>query len=150
MDHKKLEKLKHDSLGHLLIKAGRLYKEHTFALLKEELNIESLKPSHLDLVAYIEFSGSSIVEIAARMGISKQAVSVLVKDLLDLKLLKRVGNPDDKRSFLVTFNHEGPTNILEAMTFLASLDEGLESLVGKSKVKPLRASLVKIIDELSR
>ena len=83
MDIKDFEKLKKESVGHLLIKAARVYNEFAFNKVKEKMSFPHLRPSHLQLFAHIPFNGITVVELAKKMNISKQAVSKSIKELID-------------------------------------------------------------------
>jgi DNA-binding MarR family transcriptional regulator len=150
MKMNEFEQLKENSLGHSLIKAGRLYKSYSFNKLKETLNIESFKPSHLDLFAYIDFEGQTVVQISKRMEISKQAVSVLVNDMIEFGVLEKRDNPRDKRSFLVFFKEKSEFNVFSGMKFLANLDEELKKVIGKKEAALIQKSLIKIIKEFEQ
>jgi DNA-binding MarR family transcriptional regulator len=147
MDIKKFEELKALSIGHSLIKAARLHNETAINALKQShKKFSKLKPSHMQLFPHIPFDGITIIELAKRLDISKQAVSVLVRDLLDYKVLKKKSNPNDKRSFLITFKTEGKESIFEGMKHLAKMDEKLLTVLNKNEVKILNSALHKIIN----
>ena len=106
MKQTEFEELRDSSIGHSLIKAGRLYNEFAFNAVKKKMGANKLRPSHLQLFAYIPFSGITIVELANKANISKQAVSAMVKELLNEKILIKRDNENDKRSFLIHFNED--------------------------------------------
>ena len=149
MKREEFEQLKESSIGHSLIKAGRLYGDYSFATLKESIGWEDLKPSHLQLFAYIPFKGITVIDLANKMNISKQAVSVLVNDLIKAKVFLKKSHPTDKRSFFITFNEVGDRSIFKGMKLLKDLDHELELMVGKKNTKMVQLSLLKIIEKLS-
>lgn len=149
MKREEFELLKDSSLGHSLIKAGRLYSEYSFETLKEAIGVEGLRHSHLQLFAHIPFSGTTVVELAKEMNISKQAVSVLVNDLIEFNILLKKDNPSDKRSFLVSFNEDKGSGVFQGMKLLKSLDIELENLLGKNKSKQFQESLLKVISNFT-
>ncbi|MFT6632713.1 MAG: DNA-binding MarR family transcriptional regulator [Bacteriovoracaceae bacterium] len=150
MKREEFEQLKESSIGHSLIKAGRLYTDYSFTVLKESIGWGELKPSHLQLFAYIPFEGITVVDLATKMKISKQAVSVLVNDLIEAKVFLKKSHPTDKRSFLITFNEKGDRNIFKGMKLLKELDDELELIVGKKNTKLVQSSLLKIIGALTK
>lgn len=145
MDFEEFEELKASSIGHSLIKAARLHNEMAFSSFKSLIKYNNLKPSHLQLFAHIPFEGITVVELASKMQISKQAVSVMVKELLAAKLLIKKNNPDDKRSFLITFSQSKSTGIMRGMKHLKEMDNAIVSILGKKQAKQLQSLLDKLI-----
>jgi DNA-binding MarR family transcriptional regulator len=143
------ERIKEASLAHQIIKAGRLINDFAISRMKERLGLKSLTYAHLELFSYIEFEGTSISEIAKRKGVSKQSVSVLAAQLIDMGLCFFEVSDKDKRQKLLKFQTEGEVSIYEGMKELQSVDllisEGLE---GKHRDAVLMV-LSKIIADLS-
>lgn len=145
MKIEEFEQLKENSVGHLLIKAARLYNEFAFNEVKSKMKIESLRPSHLQLFAHIPFEGITIVDLAKKLNISKQAVSKSVKDLLEANVLIKKDNPLDSRSFLITFKTSKKSALFVGMQELADLDLKLKKILGEKDCKELGNKLTKII-----
>jgi DNA-binding MarR family transcriptional regulator len=145
MDIEEFKLLRDSSVGHNLIKAARLYNEFAMNTVKTQLGVEGLKPSHFQCFPHIPFEGISIVELAQKMSVSKQAVSQLVNELIHLKVLLKSNNPVDRRSVLVTFNTKGNLNIMEGMKSLKVLDSQIESVLGLNSTKKFNKQLQDII-----
>ena len=148
MKQTEFEELRDSSIGHSLIKAGRLYNEFAFSAVKKKMGANKLRPSHLQLFAYIPFSGITIVDLAQKTKISKQAVSAMVKELLNEKILIKKDNENDKRSFLVHFNKDKRSGIFKGMQLLKKLDSEFIELLGDKGTKSLHSSLITIIQKL--
>lgn len=147
MKTQEFEDLKNSSIGHALIKAGRLYNDYAFNLLKESIGDEELKQSHVNLFPYIPFGGITVVGLAKKARISKQAVSVLVNELINKNVLVKIDNPDDKRSFLVSFKQGKSAPIFKGMHLLKGLDKELIELLGAKNSKNTHKDLLKIIEK---
>lgn len=147
MKNKEIEELKRSSIGHSLIKAARLFNDFAFINAKDHFGMENLRQSHLQLFAYIPFEGITVNELAMKAKISKQAVSSLVKELLESKVLIKRGNPQDKRSFIVSFNERSNKGIFQGMKYLKSLDQDIVSVLGAADSKKIHKSLLRLIDE---
>lgn len=145
MKQTEFEELRDSSIGHSLIKAGRLYNEFAFSAVQEKMGANKLRPSHLQLFAHIPFSGITIVELAQKANISKQAVSTMVKDLLNEKILIKKDNENDKRSFLIHFNEDRRSGIFKGMQMLKKLDLEFIEILGEKGGKNLHSALLKII-----
>ena len=79
------------------------------------------------------------------MNISKQAVSQLVNELINLGILKKRSNPNDRRSVLISFNTKGNVSIMEGMKSLKGLDSKIESILGLNGSKKFNKQLLEII-----
>jgi len=139
------EHFKNASLSNQLIKTGRLINERGLAVARDHYNLPSLKQSHLDLFPHIDFEGTSISEIAKRKGVSKQSVSKLVQELVQLKILYLKTDQVDSRSKRVFFKTSGPYAIQNLFKVLQSIDQSLLDALGE---KPYKSVLKKLDDIL--
>lgn len=146
MSRENFENEKRSSLGHLLIKVGRLYHEQSVERVKGELGLGRLTPAHLDLFAHIDFEGTTVNEIARRRGVSKQAVSRLVLEMIEMGILLSRQNPRDQRSHLVTFETKGPRSIFAGFALLKKLDADLREVLGDQAYEETTRSMLKIQD----
>lgn len=147
MKTKEFEELRDSSIGHALVRAGRLYNQYLFEQLKESLGQEGFLPSHHQLFAHIPFEGITIVDLAKKAKISKQAVSVLVKFLLDKGVLIKQDNPNDNRSFLVTFDQGKDSALFKGMKVVKEIDKELNNLLSSEEAKTTFSALEKIIEK---
>ena len=72
-ERSEIEAAKRVSAGHLLLKAARLLNERATARVREVARVEFRTP-HTALLPHIDFEGTRLTELAARVGTSKQAV----------------------------------------------------------------------------
>ena len=63
--------------------------------------------SRARLLPYLDVEGTRSTELARRMGVTKQAVARMVRELEDDGLLARDPDPDDRRAFRVVFTAAG-------------------------------------------
>ncbi len=125
------EDRKQASLAHQLIKAGRLLNEHGLAAARIAFKLPELKQTHLDLFPHIDFAGTSISDIAKRKGVSKQAVSKLVQEMIKMKLVYLEDDPNDSRTKRVFFYTRGPYAISKGFSALEVLDKSLKQQLGE-------------------
>jgi len=146
MKNSNFEKQKSESLSHQLIKAGRLIHEKGLFGAREAFHLPELKQSHLDLFPYIDFEGTSISKIAKRKGVSKQAVSKLVQEMVGMKLLSLQADPEDSRSKLVFFNTSGPFAIQKGFKALITIDHLLIDHFGEKSYLSVLKSVSDLVD----
>ena len=67
----------------------------------------ALSASHTQITRHLPLSGCGLTTLAARAGVSKQAMGKLVDQCCDWELVSRTPNPRDARSVLVDFTPAG-------------------------------------------
>lgn len=96
---------------------------------------------HHNVMAHVTYEGIRLTELAARAGITKQAMSELVIDLERLGYLMRTADPDDRRAKLIGFTDKGRAAVREATRTFAEM----ESALGERSLRSLRRSLLTIL-----
>jgi DNA-binding MarR family transcriptional regulator len=140
---KKLDAAKKASTAHLLIKCSRLLNDRAIASFPPSKGTANLRAAHLALFPHIDLGeGTRLTELAARLGITKQAVGQLVDDLEAEGMVDRVPDPNDQRAKRVIFTNAGKTSILEGLQHLKSLEPELNRALGREVVESLHSSLL--------
>jgi len=99
---------------------------------------EGLKMSHGQVLPLIGSEGGRISEIARIQGVSRQAISVISKDLEALGYLRRGADPLDRRGVVLELTLRGETLIEDSVSALDGLESSFEEILGKSRMKRLR------------
>ncbi len=107
----------------------------------EAANQVQLSRSSGALLPFIDLQGTRSVDLARRMGISKQAVTKLVKELLEQGLLERVDDDSDGRASLVVFTDRGLDYLLVMHEAIRKVEKEYEALVGKDEMQAARWAL---------
>ncbi len=142
-----LEKAKRASTAHLLLKCARLVNELAFATLPSSAMGGSIRPAHLALYPHIELEGGTrVTDLAAKLGITKQAVGQLVDDLERFGAVERVPDSEDGRAKRVCFTEDGRSSMLEGVAHLKSLERNLTRALGRSTMKSLHDGLLALHD----
>jgi DNA-binding MarR family transcriptional regulator len=139
-----LDEAKRSSTLQLLFKAARLLNEE--ALERAAKGGPRLRPSHTTLFPHIDLEGTRIVDLAARVGITKQAVSQLVDDLEALEVVERVEDPDDGRAKRVRFTKAGRRGLLDGLEVLRDLESELARSVGGTRMRELHDTLERLVE----
>ncbi|MGD9946053.1 MAG: MarR family winged helix-turn-helix transcriptional regulator [Burkholderiaceae bacterium] len=90
---------------------------------------------------YIDGDGTRIVEIARRMGISKQAVGRMVGELEEAGLVAQRADPADGRATLVSFTPEGLRYMKRMHRFVRKVEDEYRELVGAEVFSATRRAL---------
>jgi DNA-binding MarR family transcriptional regulator len=96
---------------------------------------------HHNVMAHVTYEGVRLTELADKAGITKQAMSELVIDLVQLGYLTRTNDPRDGRAKLIGFTDKGRAAVGEAMRAFAEM----ESALGERSLRSLRRSLLTIL-----
>jgi DNA-binding MarR family transcriptional regulator len=144
-----LEAAKKNSLGQVLIRTGRLFNEEALHHVRKRTGLP-LRPAHMALLAYIDLCGTRATEIARRQGVSKQAVSPLLNDMIGWGVLDKVPDPDDGRAQLVRFGHSGGLSLMEGLSFLVELESELAETLGQARLDALRLELAAVMSLLEQ
>src|SRR6476646_8524796 len=79
----------------LLFKAARLANERALARAAADAQRPPVRAAHTALFPHLDFDGIRLTDLAARVGVTKQAVGQLVDDLADLGMVERISDPTD-------------------------------------------------------
>ena len=142
-----IEAAKRVSAGHLLLKAARLLNERATARVRELSRVEFRTP-HTALLPHIDFEGTRLTELAARVGTSKQAVGELVAELEGMGLVRRDPDPADARARLVRFTAHGRRALLHGLSILGAIEAELATEIGSARMDRLRADLGRLLGAL--
>jgi DNA-binding MarR family transcriptional regulator len=80
-------------------------------------------------------------EIARLLGISKQAVSQAIKELIIKDLVRLEPDPNNGRQKIVTFTNQGRKMRDVARTAIAELEQELSARIGKRRLEALHDAL---------
>jgi DNA-binding MarR family transcriptional regulator len=143
-----LERRKKDSVGQLLFRCARLFNEMALARVRARLGGPKVRASHTTLFPFVDLEGTRLTELAARMGVSKQAAGQLVEELEQMGVLERVPDPADGRAKLVRFSPRGRRGLLEGLALLRGLELELSAQIGEGDMERLHGILLRLLAAL--
>ena len=139
-----LEAAKAGSTMQLLFRCARLINDEGLRRVREKMG-KPVRPSHAALFPLIDLQGSRITDLAARLGISKQAVGQLVDDLEEMDMVERVPDPDDGRARLVRFSKRGRRGLIDGLQILTTIETELAATIGATEMKRLHTILTRLL-----
>jgi DNA-binding MarR family transcriptional regulator len=143
-----LEQRKKDSVGQLLIRCARLFNEAGLARMRVEMGLPGVRASHTSLFPHIDLEGTRLTELAARMGVTKQAAGQLVEDLETMGVLERAPDPADGRAKLVRFSPRGRRGLLEGLAVLQRMEAELAAHLASGDLERLHGILLRLLGAL--
>jgi len=144
-----LDSAKPASTAILLIRAARLFNERAIGR-GVALRGLALRPLHTALFPHVSSEGTRMTVLAAKLGITKQAVGQMVAELEKAGLLCRVPDPSDGRAKLVRFTASGSRALLAGFAVLRDLEQELEAELGRALMGRLRRDLARLLAALER
>ena len=147
-DRQALEQARRSSLGHNLFEAARLLDQRALQRVNAAPGRPAavqVRPAHTRLFPYIDFDGVRITDLAARVGVTKQAVQPLVAELAAWGVVDVVQDPSDGRARLVRWTPFGVQANLHGLAVLAGLEQELSDHVGMARLRSFAETLHEVV-----
>jgi DNA-binding MarR family transcriptional regulator len=109
-----------------------------------EHGFDDLDTPHMNLLLYPGPRGARPSELAARRGMSKQAVNYLLGELERLGYLERRADPDDRRSRRVALTRRGEQAAYTIRDAVRELERDWERQLGRRRFAQLRGLLLEL------
>lgn len=106
-----------------------------------------LSPAHTSLMANLERGGIRIVDLAARMGLTKQFAGRLVQELLQREFVSTQPDPTDRRATLVTGTLRGWQFLIDACDVRSEIEDIFKKALGEPLLRAF-AQAIETIAEL--
>src|SRR3954452_11875370 len=111
-----------------------------------EHGFDDLDAAHLNVFQYPGPQGARPSELAARLGVTKQALNYLLGQLERLDYLQRTPDPDDLRSKRVALTERGASAIAVIREAVAEVEAAWAQQLGPKRFAQLRALLLELND----
>ena len=136
----------------LLFKAARLANERALARVAADPSGlgARIRPAHTTLFPHLDFDGVRLTDLAARVGVSKQAVGQLVDDLAAIGMVERIADPHDRRAKRIRFSRLGYAALMHGLGILRDVEATLRSRVGARRMSDLHHTLKLVVQALER
>jgi DNA-binding MarR family transcriptional regulator len=100
-----------------------------------------VSPTQFGLFAVLDDEGTTVSELARRMGVTRQTVHQAVHGLVDAGLLEQAPDPGSARQRLIRRTPEGERVHRRALLVLERLERTLAERIGADAVEALRSAL---------
>ncbi|MEM7136085.1 MAG: MarR family transcriptional regulator [Myxococcota bacterium] len=125
-----LAEAKSNSLLQGLFRSSRLLKEVAVDRKQRASSTPQPRTAHAALYAHISLAGTRPTVLAAKLGVTPQAVAQLVGELVAMGLVERVADPHDGRARLVRFTRQGRQDILAGFRTFEGVEADLRRELG--------------------
>jgi len=149
-ERRKFEEVRDAATLQLLFKASRLANERALARLAAQNPgaAARVRPAHTALFPHLDFDGVRLTDLAARAGVTKQAVGQLVDDLVEVGMIERVPDPADRRAKRIRFSRLGYAALMHGLGVLRDIEGELRAAVGDRRMRDLHETLKLLVGAL--
>jgi len=140
IDIRKLQELREENIGRLLLHAYR----HFSTLAFDKLHVRGhtgLGLNHTALLANLDIEGTRITVLAERAGMTKQSMGELVHDLEQKGYVQRAADPVDKRATIIRFTEAGCRYLVDAYEIKQEIEREYAVILGADGMNQLREFL---------
>ncbi|MGF1465057.1 MAG: MarR family winged helix-turn-helix transcriptional regulator [Sandaracinaceae bacterium] len=134
-------------LGRLLREVSRDFSLRLDARLAA-LGHRGVKPAHTQVFTALPLAGARLTELADRVGITKQSMGVLVRELVRLGYLERQPDPRDGRASVIRFSPRGVALLEDAVAATRTVEAEYATAIGEARVAELRGALADLVEAL--
>ena len=134
-------------LGHLALFVGEAYNRAVLRALAEA-GLGDLRTAHGYLIQHLLRGPHRLGDLAARLGVSQQAVSKLAAELVSAGYLARDADPDDARVVVLSLTARAMGAVELARLTRAELDASLRDQLGAERVQGARELLAGALEAL--
>ncbi|WP_189081901.1 MarR family winged helix-turn-helix transcriptional regulator [Mangrovihabitans endophyticus] len=96
------------------------------------------------VISYLHPEGSRSADIARAMGVSRQHIHTVVRELTDAHIVTTTADPTSRRDRLIILTPDGEQRRHRALTTLADLETELAQHLGTSEFTQLRDLLTRL------
>lgn len=128
------------NLPQLLGDARRWFEDALLATLEEAGEIH-VSPTQAGLFAVLDDEGTTVSELARRMGVTRQTAHQAVHGLVAAGLLEQTPDPSSGRRRLIRRTAEGERTHRRAELVLRRVEQELADRIGEQAVRALRTAL---------
>jgi DNA-binding MarR family transcriptional regulator len=134
-------------LGRLLFELSTAFERESLARLKARGH-HDLTPAQKQVIVHLPLAGARLTELAARAGVSKQAMMKLVDGLESIGYVRRADDPDDQRAKRVLLTRRGRTLIDDGLDIVADLEREHAAKIGRESLDLLQRELTRLAEAL--
>lgn len=110
----------------------------------------TLRPAHAAVIVHLELAGTRLTELAARAGVTKQAMGKLVDELEAIGYVERRADPGDGRAKLVAFSRRGERLLRDSREIVERIWADYAALLGARRLQQLQDDLERLAGHLDR
>jgi len=132
-----------------LLRATRLMSDDTVARMRARGGAD-MQPGYPRLLGNLDTGGTRLNALARRMGVTRQAVTQLAKEVEGAGFVGRRPDPDDGRGVIVSFTPKGRNALAMAVEVMTEIEGDYAGIIGIDGLNQLKDHLKAILDRFDR
>ena len=147
-----LDELRAGMVDHVGVPLWRVSRAYVALMMAgyRSLGYDDLSEAHAALLPHLDLDGPRITEIAARAGLTKQAIGQMVGDLEARGYVQRAPDPGDARAKIVRYTAKGRRFLRDGWAIKRDLHERCRAIVGDRGFDRLVQRLETLAEALDR
>ncbi len=147
LDAERLRAFRERTLYRLLIRATRAETTEMVRRIRERGYLD-LMVSYPALLANLDTEGTSITNLAAKAGVTRQAASQLVREIEARGYLERRPDPKDGRVVMVWRTERGQRLLMDALEVVSELEAEFAEYLGRGGFESMKSGLSLLLDHI--
>ena len=137
-------------IGQLLVNLLRLFRVELAALGEAAMDVDGIRPAHLQVFAVIKADGSRLTNLADSAGLSLSSMAELIDDLESLGYVHRQPDPSDRRAKLVALTPSGWRAIKTGRAIIEKIEYDWGNRIGHQQFTAMCRTMQDLLDELDQ
>jgi DNA-binding MarR family transcriptional regulator len=100
------------------------------------------------LLTNVDVQGTRLTALAEQVGVSRQAIGNLVRDLEQQGYVMRTVDPTDRRAFIVTLTEAGWRLLGAVVDVKMEIEIEYSAILGAEQMHMLRTQLIRLLDQI--
>jgi DNA-binding MarR family transcriptional regulator len=128
-----------------IVRMFRLMNDETVARMQAR-GVVGMQPSYPRLLGNLDTEGTRISALSKKMGVTRQAVAQLAREIEAAGFIERLPDPDDGRGVIIAFTPKGRSTLAIAVEVMGGIERDYASVIGDDEMERLKSSLKAILD----
>lgn len=142
-----LNDLRQRHFGRLLLRTYRAFSSQAIEKLRLR-GYTGLALAHTMLLTNVDVHGTRLTVLAEQVGVSRQAIGNLVRNLEQQGYVMRTVDPMDRRAFIIMLTEAG-WRLLEAVVDVKmEIETEYSAILGAEQMHMLRTELIRLLDQI--
>jgi DNA-binding MarR family transcriptional regulator len=137
------------NMSRLLVNSARQFELRILRVITDS-GYRQIRLAHLHVPRNLDFGGTRLTEMAARSGLTKQAMGELVDDCVEFGLVERRADPEDGRAKIVTFTPEGRRFMRTVRKAVSIAESDMLARIGRKSMDQVYGGLLSYSEGFGR
>ncbi|MGV8882895.1 MAG: MarR family winged helix-turn-helix transcriptional regulator [Rhodoglobus sp.] len=104
-----------------------------------------LRMRHSVLLDALGTEGSRVTTLAAKLGMTKQAMTEMIDDLIASGYLERTADPADRRAKVIRYTAKGHSALAMAATVVTAIETDYARMLGADRYAQVKLGLAELV-----